>query len=209
MTFFQPLKSESNWPWCSKDEKGKGDPKYRFTLTSLSNPRRCIGFARRRMGRGGRVILDRISTDYDDLWRTLDFSIVEPQKNTEPSTVPSCFSTSAAAIGDGSVVVKSEVSANSCSAASSSTWTNDGYTVDHSIFSGTSVSRNSFSSDKIDSTTSAGNCNFEVKKEQIYVKEEDGVTPLVDVQHQQPIEVKTEEDKDEMVEFLRSLRRDW
>lgn len=40
-------------------------------------PRRCIGFARRRIGRGGRVILDRVSTDYDDYWRTLDYTIYE------------------------------------------------------------------------------------------------------------------------------------
>jgi hypothetical protein len=72
-----------NWPWCSKEENGLADKRFRFTLTSLSNPRRCIGFARRRMGRGGRVILDRINTDNDDFWRTLDFSIVEP--NSKPN----------------------------------------------------------------------------------------------------------------------------
>lgn len=70
-----------NWPWCSKEENGLADKRFRFTLTSLSNPRRCIGFGRRRMGRGGRVILDRINTNYDDLWRRLDFSIVEPSKS--------------------------------------------------------------------------------------------------------------------------------
>lgn len=32
---------------------------------------RCIGFARRRVGRGGRVILDRIPTNFDKLWTQL------------------------------------------------------------------------------------------------------------------------------------------
>ncbi|XP_077993273.1 enhancer of polycomb homolog 1-like isoform X1 [Glandiceps talaboti] len=55
-----------NWPWCSKEEGGWGDHRYRFTCTSLRTPRRCIGFARRRVGRGGRVILDRAYTPIDD-----------------------------------------------------------------------------------------------------------------------------------------------
>lgn len=67
-----------NWPWCPPEENGLGDRRYRYTLTSLSN-RRCIGFARRRLGRGGRVILDRASTNFDDLWRQLDFSVIEAQ----------------------------------------------------------------------------------------------------------------------------------
>lgn len=71
-----------NWPWCSKEDNGLADKKYRYTLTSLSNPKRCIGFARRRMGRGGRVILDRLSSELDDYWRTLDFTIYDSQTKT-------------------------------------------------------------------------------------------------------------------------------
>lgn len=223
------MKNEGNWPWCSKEENGKAEPRYRFTLTSLSNPRRCIGFARRRIGRGGRVILDRVTTDYDDLWRTLDFTIVEPQRIPSETSAASrdeiIGDTIPIGVGDASsVVVKSElvVSANSCSNVGGATWTNDGYTVDSGIYSGTSgsisVSSNSFGSNRIDSAPSASATNFtsfEVKKELIDVKDEDGVAPLVDVQqHQQEqqkqtVVVKTEEDKDEMVECLRSLRRDW
>uniref|UniRef100_A0A182T9K0 Enhancer of polycomb-like protein n=1 Tax=Anopheles maculatus TaxID=74869 RepID=A0A182T9K0_9DIPT len=67
-----------NWPWTSREENGSADPRYRFTLTSLRYPRpRCIGFARRRLGRGGRVIIDRIATDFDELWSRLDYTIVE------------------------------------------------------------------------------------------------------------------------------------
>uniref|UniRef100_A0A182P4U0 Enhancer of polycomb-like protein n=1 Tax=Anopheles epiroticus TaxID=199890 RepID=A0A182P4U0_9DIPT len=69
-----------NWPWTSREENGSADPRYRFTLTSLRYPRpRCIGFARRRLGRGGRVIIDRIATDFDDLWSRLDYTIVESE----------------------------------------------------------------------------------------------------------------------------------
>jgi hypothetical protein len=55
---FQPLSGGlGNWPWCGRDEGGLADRRYRYCLTSISNPeRRCIGFARRRIGRGGRCV---------------------------------------------------------------------------------------------------------------------------------------------------------
>ncbi|CAH2229356.1 jg17103 [Pararge aegeria aegeria] len=50
------------------------DQRTRFTLTSINYPYpRCIGFARRRLGRGGRLVLDRIATPLDDLWPNLPF----------------------------------------------------------------------------------------------------------------------------------------
>ncbi|XP_030762141.1 enhancer of polycomb homolog 1 [Sitophilus oryzae] len=85
-SYHMPLPTMGNWPWCSSEDNGTADKRFRFTLTSLSNPRRCIGFARRRVGRGGRIILDRVSTDYDDFWRGLDFSIIEPT-TTVPAVV--------------------------------------------------------------------------------------------------------------------------
>lgn len=36
---------------------------------------RCIGFSRRRRGRGGRIVLDRISTNMDEFWANLDYTI--------------------------------------------------------------------------------------------------------------------------------------
>lgn len=45
-----------NWPWCSPEDGGLGEKEYRYSLTSLSQPQRCIGFARRRVGRGGRCV---------------------------------------------------------------------------------------------------------------------------------------------------------
>ncbi|PSN50502.1 hypothetical protein C0J52_10716 [Blattella germanica] len=45
-----------NWPWCSREEGGLADRRYRYCLTSIAIPeRRCVGFARRRIGRGGRL----------------------------------------------------------------------------------------------------------------------------------------------------------
>ncbi|MEQ2200578.1 hypothetical protein XENOCAPTIV_000344 [Xenoophorus captivus] len=52
-----------NWPWVSPSEGGLGDPRYRYCLTSLNTPWRCIGLARRRVGRGGRALMDRAHTD--------------------------------------------------------------------------------------------------------------------------------------------------
>ncbi|XP_053140209.1 enhancer of polycomb homolog 2 isoform X1 [Hemicordylus capensis] len=46
--------------------------KYRHCLTTLSVPRRCIGFARRRVGRGGRVLMDRIATEHDPVLKQID-----------------------------------------------------------------------------------------------------------------------------------------
>ena len=55
---FQPLTDGlGNWPWSSKEQGGTADPRYRFSLTSVNHPqRRCIGLARRRVGRGGRYV---------------------------------------------------------------------------------------------------------------------------------------------------------
>lgn len=55
-----------NWPWFSQEDGGIGEKKYRFSLTTLSQPPRCIGFARRRLGRGGRVLLDRAFSEWDE-----------------------------------------------------------------------------------------------------------------------------------------------
>ncbi|CAH0761818.1 unnamed protein product [Diatraea saccharalis] len=48
------------------------DERHRFTLTSVRHPYpRCVGFARRRLCRGGRVALDRLHTPLQDLWERL------------------------------------------------------------------------------------------------------------------------------------------
>lgn len=61
--YYQAPRAEvGNWPWYSPEEGGQGHSKYRYCLAYLSaGPmvERCIGLARRRVGRGGRIIIDR------------------------------------------------------------------------------------------------------------------------------------------------------
>ncbi|KAG7524475.1 hypothetical protein JOB18_012476 [Solea senegalensis] len=73
----------SSWPWVSPLEGGLGDPRFRYCLTSLNAPRRCIGLARRRIGRGGRVLLDRAHTDLENICQSLD-SDPEPEALASP-----------------------------------------------------------------------------------------------------------------------------
>ncbi|XP_041487424.1 enhancer of polycomb homolog 2 isoform X2 [Microtus oregoni] len=58
---------------CENSELADLDKlRYKHCLTTLTVPRRCIGFARRRIGRGGRVLMDRISTEHDPVLRQID-----------------------------------------------------------------------------------------------------------------------------------------
>ncbi|CAK1548983.1 unnamed protein product [Leptosia nina] len=60
------------------------DERARFTLTSVRNPYpHYVGFARRRVGRGGRVILDRVKTNLDSLWPTLPIPAKENEEDIE------------------------------------------------------------------------------------------------------------------------------
>ncbi|CAJ1081664.1 enhancer of polycomb homolog 1-like isoform X1 [Xyrichtys novacula] len=73
----------SSWPWVSPLEGGLGDLRFRYCLTSLNVPRRCIGLARRRVGRGGRSLLDRAHADLDSICQSLD-SDPEPEPLSSP-----------------------------------------------------------------------------------------------------------------------------
>ncbi|XP_051968639.1 enhancer of polycomb homolog 1-like isoform X2 [Xyrauchen texanus] len=66
------LDQSGSWPWCGESEGGSCDPRFRYSLTTLTAPRRCVGLARRRAGRGGRILLDRAYSDLDDLFQSLD-----------------------------------------------------------------------------------------------------------------------------------------
>ncbi|KAI4490907.1 hypothetical protein M0802_010581 [Mischocyttarus mexicanus] len=94
-TYLPPvLGGFGNWPWCDKREGGMADKKYRFALTSVSKPvPKCIGLARRRLGRGGRVILDRCTSDLDDMWSSLDFTIHETKREATDSNTTATNST--------------------------------------------------------------------------------------------------------------------
>uniref|UniRef100_A0AAY4A778 Enhancer of polycomb homolog n=1 Tax=Denticeps clupeoides TaxID=299321 RepID=A0AAY4A778_9TELE len=66
------LSGSGGWPWSSPDEGGSCDQRYRFSLMSLSKPWRCLGLARRRFGRGGRVVVDRAQSDLDSMFHSLE-----------------------------------------------------------------------------------------------------------------------------------------
>uniref|UniRef100_A0A8C7A859 Enhancer of polycomb homolog 1 n=1 Tax=Neovison vison TaxID=452646 RepID=A0A8C7A859_NEOVI len=76
------LDQTGNWPWTSPKDGGLGDVRYRYCLTTLTVPQRCIGFARRRVGRGGRVLLDRAHSDYDSMFRHLDLDMLSSPQHS-------------------------------------------------------------------------------------------------------------------------------
>ncbi|XP_004425302.1 PREDICTED: enhancer of polycomb homolog 1 isoform X2 [Ceratotherium simum simum] len=79
------LDQTGNWPWTSPKDGGLGDVRYRYCLTTLTVPQRCIGFARRRVGRGGRVLLDRAHSDYDGVFRHLDLDMLSSPQHSPVS----------------------------------------------------------------------------------------------------------------------------
>ncbi|XP_017708594.1 PREDICTED: enhancer of polycomb homolog 1 isoform X1 [Rhinopithecus bieti] len=76
------LDETGNWPWTSPKDGGLGDVRYRYCLTTLTVPQRCIGFARRRVGRGGRVLLDRAHSDYDSVFHHLDLEMLSSPQHS-------------------------------------------------------------------------------------------------------------------------------
>ncbi|KAM6314932.1 enhancer of polycomb homolog 1 isoform 4-T4 [Aegotheles albertisi] len=79
------LDQPGNWPWNSPKEGRLGDVRYRYCLTTLTVPQRCIGFARRRVGRGGRVLLDRAHSDYDNTFHQLDLEMFSSSQHSSIS----------------------------------------------------------------------------------------------------------------------------
>ncbi|XP_061324124.1 enhancer of polycomb homolog 1 isoform X7 [Pezoporus flaviventris] len=79
------LDQPGNWPWSSPKEGRLGDVRYRYCLTALTVPQRCIGFARRRVGRGGRVLLDRAHSDYDNTFHQLDLEMFSSSQHSSIS----------------------------------------------------------------------------------------------------------------------------
>nr|XP_020656320.1 enhancer of polycomb homolog 1 isoform X2 [Pogona vitticeps] len=73
------LDRTGDWPWSSPKGTGLGDERYRYCLTTLTVPHRCIGFARRRVGRGGRVLLDRAYSENNSVFCQLDSEMLSSQ----------------------------------------------------------------------------------------------------------------------------------
>ncbi|XP_008300438.1 enhancer of polycomb homolog 1-like isoform X3 [Stegastes partitus] len=86
-----------SWPWCGPWEGGLAEARFRYSLTTLTMPRRCLGMARRRVGRGGRVLLDRAHTDYDNIFHGLDPEMLDlPLPPSPPPPPPTTTSRSPA-----------------------------------------------------------------------------------------------------------------
>ncbi|XP_043922640.1 enhancer of polycomb homolog 1 isoform X2 [Protopterus annectens] len=71
-----------SWPWCSSEDGGSGDLRYRYCLTALSVPQTCIGYARKRVGRGGRVLLDRAYSENSSIFHELDFDSLSTSQHS-------------------------------------------------------------------------------------------------------------------------------
>uniref|UniRef100_A0A3Q3IZ45 Enhancer of polycomb homolog n=1 Tax=Monopterus albus TaxID=43700 RepID=A0A3Q3IZ45_MONAL len=82
-----------SWPWCGPWEGGLAEARFRYSFTTLTVPRRCLGMARRRVGRGGRVLLDRACTDYDGTFHRPDPEVLDLPLPPSPPT-PTFASTS-------------------------------------------------------------------------------------------------------------------
>ncbi|XP_030909250.2 enhancer of polycomb homolog 2 isoform X2 [Melopsittacus undulatus] len=70
--YYAPRLDQTNSSYENSELAELDKLRFRHCLTTLTIPRRCIGFARRRIGRGGRVIMDRISTEHDPVLRQID-----------------------------------------------------------------------------------------------------------------------------------------
>ncbi|XP_008110545.1 enhancer of polycomb homolog 1 isoform X2 [Anolis carolinensis] len=73
------LDQTGDWPWSSPKGGTSGDERYRYCLTTLTVPQRCIGFSRRRVGRGGRVQLDRAYSENNSVFCQLDSEMLSSQ----------------------------------------------------------------------------------------------------------------------------------
>ncbi|XDV44133.1 hypothetical protein PO909_012468 [Leuciscus waleckii] len=99
------LDQSGDWPWSGETEGASCDPRFRYSLTSLTIPRRCVGLARRRLGRGGRFLLDRAYSDLNGLFQSLDsepdFSLPASPLHTE-TTSQTVTSTNASSLSQSS-----------------------------------------------------------------------------------------------------------
>ncbi|XP_060104149.1 enhancer of polycomb homolog 1 isoform X1 [Heteronotia binoei] len=76
------LDHTGDWPWSSPNGGTLGDERYRYCLTTLTVPQRCIGFSRRRVGRGGRVLLDRAYSENNSAFCQLDSEMLSSQHHS-------------------------------------------------------------------------------------------------------------------------------
>uniref|UniRef100_G3UBE8 Enhancer of polycomb homolog n=1 Tax=Loxodonta africana TaxID=9785 RepID=G3UBE8_LOXAF len=70
--YYAPRLDQTNHSFENSELADLDKLRYRHCLTTLTVPSRCIGFARRRVGRGGRVIMDRIASEHDPVLKQID-----------------------------------------------------------------------------------------------------------------------------------------
>lgn len=88
--WLQPLDTCGNWAWASQQSGGHSDKRYRYTLTSIDTgpeSRKVMGYARRRRGRGGRVIFDRALSEQRIGFWDQAFEATVPEKSVSQSEV--------------------------------------------------------------------------------------------------------------------------
>ena len=77
-----------NWPWAHPVEGGSADSRFCYSCTSINKSQHFIGFSRRRIGRGGRILFDRAYSPYDDYLskpnKTDDIKIVSFEDRVPP-----------------------------------------------------------------------------------------------------------------------------
>ncbi|XP_044744316.1 enhancer of polycomb homolog 1 [Coccinella septempunctata] len=190
-SYHMPLPQLGNWPWCSKEENGSAFRKFRYNLTSVTDRlhqrRRCIGFARRRVGRGGRIILDRASTTEDDeFWRTLDFTILE---NEQPNVIN---------VTEGKdMLTNNEVSVKP-----------DNSSTGNVQILQTEVKNEIGDNVRISNGSSVSEMRTEVKVEPMDYSESD-VQQLNAPLNVEPPPTYAKEEEQQMLEFLQSVRKEW
>jgi enhancer of polycomb-like protein len=81
--YLAPIDDQCPWDYDVDDEEN--DRRRRFHPAYVITPRlKSVGFARRRLGRGGRIVLDRAGVNVDDVWSSLGYTI----KDTAPLQFP-------------------------------------------------------------------------------------------------------------------------
>lgn len=81
-SYLAPINDEQPWDYDVDDVFGNENR--RFYSAYVTTPRvKNVGFARRRLGRGGRVLLDRAGYTLDDVWSKLDYTVKESAPRAE------------------------------------------------------------------------------------------------------------------------------
>ena len=76
-------------PLLSNGEQENKEPFSLFAAPpAYGAAERCLGFCRRRLGRGGRVVLDRIPTRWDNSWQEEDMDFTADREMVRPVTPP-------------------------------------------------------------------------------------------------------------------------